>query len=291
MEIVLHSMAEYPQVIRHVMRYGERRAPRGQMTADAGFVSVIILNPRNAMPLGLGRNLNPAIGAVEAIQLIAGYSDPQLVLKVAPQFERYADHSEDGTQELVFWGAYGDRINSQVGVAIRKLSGDPLTRQAIITLWDPWLDNLPGKHDYPCTIALQFFVRDGLLDMNTIMRSNDVWLGMPYDVFQFTQLQATVARCLGTVPGTYRHTALSMHLYERDMDAAMTLLDNYSPQDARQRSQEIWQPDGIGEIGEHDFGKMMLRAQQLMQNRPIIDETPSERWYRGQLHPSTSNVG
>lgn len=283
-EIVLHNMSEYPVVVRRVLNSGERRIPRGLPTLDMGFTSIVLLDPRRGLPLGMGRNLNPAIGAVEAAQLIAGVSTPDLVLKVAPQFERYTERDHDGFPTH-FWGAYGERIKLQAYNVINKLTDDPNTRQAIVTLWDPWMDNVTGKNDYPCTIALHFYIRDGLLDTNVIMRSNDVWLGLPYDVFQFTQLQATMARVLGTEPGTYRHTALSLHLYERDIASAQALWDNYQNDTARLRKiyDESWQPDGFGRPGDR-FDVAMGRALDIVLNTPVDNETNSERWYRDQLH-------
>jgi len=282
-EIVLRNMSEYPQVLRRIFQWGERRSPRGLATFDLGFTSIVLLDTGNAMPLGIGRKLNPAIGAVEAVQLIAGVSNPQLVLRLAPQMSRYTDQAEYDGSERMFWGAYGERIKMQAYAQIRKFITDPNTRQAVITLWDPWLDNVDGKHDYPCTIALQFHMRDSVLDMNTIMRSNDAWLGLPYDVFQFTQLQYSMAYALNTVPGVYRHTALSFHMYERDAPVARALVDEFTPQNARETHAKVWQPTGIGHPGQ-TFSEIMLRATRLIANEEIAGETPSERWYREQLH-------
>ena len=52
--------------------------------------------------------------------------------------------------------------------------------------------------------------------MTTYMRSNDLWMGFPYDVFQFTCLQTLLAMELDVELGTYTHVAGSLHLYERD---------------------------------------------------------------------------
>src|SRR5260370_41880706 len=52
------------------------------------------------------------------------------------------------------------------------------------------------------------------------MRSNDAWLGLPYDVFTFTRIQAYVAAAVGVEPGRYTHTVGSLHLYERDWERA-----------------------------------------------------------------------
>jgi hypothetical protein len=290
-ELVLPDMSAYPLVLRRIFSMGERRSPRGLATFDLGFTTIILLNQRGGMPLGLGRGLDPAIGAVEAAQLIAGVSDPELVLRLAPQMERYTDQVHTDPTQRMFWGAYGDRIKMQAHLVINKLTQDPNTRQAIITLWDPWLDNVEGKHDYPCTIALHFFVNNGMLDMNTVMRSNDAWLGLPYDVFQFTQLQSSIALSLGMEPGVYRHTTLSLHIYERDAEAATNLIDDYFA-DHRSRVKsyhDTWQPAGIG-APKLSFGKIMIRAERILRNEPLPPEqepeTNSERWYREQLHPS-----
>jgi thymidylate synthase len=46
------------------------------------------------------------------------------------------------------------------------------------------------------------------------MRSNDVFLGLPHDLFAFTMLQEIAARELGVEPGTYQHSVGSLHLYD-----------------------------------------------------------------------------
>jgi thymidylate synthase len=67
---------------------------------------------------------------------------------------------------------------------------------------------------------LQYFVRSDRLDAITFMRSNDIYLGLPHDVFTFTMIQEIIARSLGVELGTYIHMIGSLHLYEKD-DAHM----------------------------------------------------------------------
>ena len=75
--------------------------------------------------------------------------------------------------------------------------------------------------DLNCTVCLQLFIRDCKLYMTTYMRSNDLWMGFPYDVFQFTCLQILMAMKLHVGIGTYTHVAGSLHLYERDWQKGM----------------------------------------------------------------------
>jgi thymidylate synthase len=276
--IRIHDAQGYRDVVRHVISYGQDRAPRRMKTLDLGHTTIVLANSARAMPLGMGRGLNPAIGAVEAIQLIAGVQATQLVLKVAPQFGKYKEEDESD-----FHGAYGQRISMQVCAAIGKLREDPNTRQAVITLWDPWLDNLPGKRDYPCTVTIGFKITHvdeyPLLEMDVLMRSNDVWTGLPYDMFQFTQLQHSVAASLGMIVGEYRHTTWSLHLYESNREAAETFLA-LDPENNTYHN--VYQPYGIGSWNM-GFLTVMQRAQAIITNT-LEDPTASEKWYVKQLH-------
>ena len=98
-----------------------------------------------------------------------------------------------------------------------ELEKNPNSRRAIIHI--KAADNTESK-DVNCTCTLQFFIRDGKLYMITYMRSNDIWMGFPYDVFQFTNMQILMSMELGVKLGTYTHIAGSLHLYERDLIAS-----------------------------------------------------------------------
>lgn len=114
--------------------------------------------------------------------------------------------------------AYGYRIEKKFGFnqwehVVKLLRKDPNSRQAVIHIKDA--SNEVTK-DLPCTVCLQYFIRDGKLHATTYMRSNDIWLGFPYDVFSFTCFQIMLAFELGVEIGTYTHIAGSLHLYSRD---------------------------------------------------------------------------
>jgi thymidylate synthase len=93
------------------------------------------------------------------------------------------------------------------------LTKDPNSRQAVLHI--KTADNKPSK-DVNCTVCLQFLLRDGKLNATVYMRSNDIWMGFPYDVFSFTAMQCRMAMELGVGIGTYTHIAGSLHLYERN---------------------------------------------------------------------------
>lgn len=205
--------AGYVELCRYLRDNGDKVEPRGLACREVTGATMVVRNPVDfAMPIGVGRGLNQAIGAVEALQLLGGVSHPALMVKIAPNFKRFLDGG-------AFHGAYGPRVNGQLVEVQRQLKADPDTRQAVVAIWDKGQDLWTSTVDLPCTLSLQFLLRKDGLELHTTMRSNDVWWGWTYDAFQFTRLQLSMARAMGVAVGPYVHRAGSLHLYERDFDA------------------------------------------------------------------------
>jgi hypothetical protein len=212
----------YMSVVRRVERfYDTLTASRaGDVREIDDFVFTLAPGAID-LPLGVGRKINTNLAAAEALQLCAGVELPRLTEAVAAQVAGYV-REDDGTVH----GNYGGRVSLQIADVVNKLDADPTSRQAVIQIWNKNLDSeyrQPMPKDIPCTIALTFRVRDELLLLSVVMRSSDVWLGMPFDVFQFRQLQRTVAHLLGYDIGEYCHHSISMHLYEKDLERARSL--------------------------------------------------------------------
>jgi thymidylate synthase len=73
--------------------------------------------------------------------------------------------------------------------------------------------DLTDQRDIPCTLGYRFYVRDTRLHMHTTMRSQDTWLGLPYDLFATTTVMELMAGWLDVDLGGYHHHVDSLHLY------------------------------------------------------------------------------
>lgn len=196
---------------------GSPISPRGMPTFERRNVTLQLLDPcKPLLDRTVRPGYHPAIGIAEGLQLIGGFSNPDLMTQIAPAFAKFRE--ADGR----FHGAYGPRLDrhNQIGEIIDLLKKDPDSRQAVATIWYPARDINSVFKDVPCTIDLVFAVRHGMLILDTHMRSNDAWLGFPYDLLQFTMLQTTVANILDIAPGPYTHYVNSFHIYERDLETA-----------------------------------------------------------------------
>ena len=124
----------------------------------------------------------------------------------------------------------GVNLNSNYGFAIhdkydfdqwefvkQELTDNSASRRAVIHIKEPRDLRSDPTSDVNCGVYMQFFIRDEKLYLSTYMRSNDVWMGFPYDAFYMTSLLVLMSMELGLDIGTYTHYAGSMHLYLRNV--------------------------------------------------------------------------
>lgn len=105
---------------------------------------------------------------------------------------------------------------------------DKDTRQSILRFSLPehfW----KGNKDFTCTLHGYFQIRNNKLDLTINMRSNDLMLGLVYDLPWFislihkmvTELQPTYP---GLEAGSYTHYVHNIHIYERDLEKVKKMI-------------------------------------------------------------------
>lgn len=104
--------------------------------------------------------------------------------------------------------------NQQLHKVIELLRKDPTTRKASISLYDGKEIDLYSK-DTVCTYAINFYIVDDKLNMQVMMRSNDLVYGFCNDQYCFSNLQMLVAEELNLDVGIYTHFVCNMHIYQR----------------------------------------------------------------------------
>lgn len=234
---MLRSLNEqWLHTLRNLLHDGAVVKPRGKRTVELPqrTVRVDLRYPVLTIP---GRKLAYKFMAAEAYWILTG---DDTVAGIEPWNSRIAQFSDNGE---TFFGAYGPRIREQLDYVTAKLKEDADTRQAGFTLWRP---NPPVTKDYPCTVAIWALIREGYLNLHVFMRSSDAWLGLPYDVFNFSMLGHLLCARLNqgadfgpmARPGTLYLTAASSHLYEEHWKEAAALLTD--PDVATPRSTPFW---------------------------------------------------
>ena len=145
---------------------------------------------------------------------------------------------EDITVHSKFWNKISDdgrTVNSNYGklllhdrnlhnytqfeYAEEMLTRNIESKKAVMVIYNK--DHAYKSKDNPCTMFLQFVVREGILHLYVKMRSSDIWFGLPYDVPFFCLIQLMMVNRLeqkgmDVSVGTYNHQSTSLHLYERN---------------------------------------------------------------------------
>lgn len=188
-------------------------APRGQSTFEV-IGSSVCIDMHHPVLTVLGRDLGYKFMAAEAWWILSGRND---VASIEPYSKAIANFSDDSK---TFFGAYGPKIRDQLLHVTDSLIRDPASRQSVLNIWR---ENPPDTKDTPCTLSLQFLIRDSRLHCIATMRSSDIWLGLPYDAFNFTMVATWVLLCLrqselfnDLTIGTLTVNMGSSHLYERN---------------------------------------------------------------------------
>lgn len=271
----------YRTLLTHLVEDGKTTSPRGQATYELENVVLEHNAGGDVLLHGVRPRYSQQLAALEALQLVGGFSDPKLLVSVVPHYASFLDGGK-------FHGAYGDRTGLKFGLIAERLKTDETTRRANVQFWDDGLDLArEGLHDYPCTMHMNFLMRNGYLNMTTVMRSNDAWLGFPYDLYQFTSVHRTMARFLGTVTGPYTHMVHSMHLYERDLDKAHELLNTKHTN--RPAPMLL---GGIGVGDEREWFHIQERAKKICYSpKDVTPRTLEEAWLIQQARKWQDKIG
>lgn len=166
--------------------------------------------------------MNPAFAIAEVIWIMAGRRDLKFLSFWNTQYAAHVGNTPD------LHGAYGYRLRAHLDMdqlvrAYHALKGKSDSRQVVLQIWDarqdmPLEDGSETSGDIPCNVVSMLKIRGGRLEWMQILRSNDLVLGVPHNIVQFTSLQEIMAGWLGIDVGSYNHLSDSLHIYERDLD-------------------------------------------------------------------------
>src|SRR5688572_20081702 len=183
-----------------------KQSSRCGLTRELLHASLAIENPRERWVSIRMPPINVAFALAEVVWIISGRNDSKFI----NYFNRSLPKFAGGGSE--YHGAYGHRLRCHWGVdqlerAYSILRSRPDSRQVVLQIWDGKVD-LPASDgeevgpDVPCNSMAMLKVREGRLEWMQILRSNDAFMGLPYNLVQFTTLQEVMSGWLGVEVGS-----------------------------------------------------------------------------------------
>lgn len=177
-----------------------------------------LTDPRSRLSRSKSRSrVFSALG--ECLWYLSGSNALEQIQYYIPDYHEFSD------DQKTLNGAYGARMfipgrgesaerpQDEWQRAINTLREREGSRNAIIQIYANE-DGRKASKDIPCTCTLHFVIRKKMLHLHVHMRSNDVVLGFPHDIFAFTMMQEIAARDLDVEVGSYQHSVSSLHLYD-----------------------------------------------------------------------------
>lgn len=221
-----------PALCKAVLENGDEVGSRNGRTMELPFTHITLTHPWERYITTPGRRASLPAQICESMWILAGRNDIEWLSHYLP---RAAEFSDDGK---TWRGGYGPRLRGfgphnikfpdgvdQLGHVVDLLKRDPLTRRAVMSIYDPQIDSVVGGgKDIPCNDFIQFMSRLGKLDMHVFIRSNDLmwgWSGI--NAFEWSALQEIVASLLGIQIGYLHFSISSLHLYDRHWKKAEEL--------------------------------------------------------------------
>jgi thymidylate synthase len=206
------------------------------------------------LPLCGVRKTFPRTAAAEVAWFLLGTKDVSFIREYAPIWDKFVE--EDGHTVA---GAYGYRWREhfgrdQVRDAVVALRRNPTDRRIFVSAWDPCEDGLgrPSRN-VPCPVGFTLSIVGDRLNSALMIRSSDVFVGLPYDVMGHALLMRAIASSIGGVQlGAMSVTLAHPHLYEVHEGMAYEALDGLQSDDSR-----VMPPWSVEQIEEDPHGYVL----------------------------------
>ena len=217
-----------PDLAGYVLEGEEVGSRDGSRVMERLHETVTLTEPRSRYMLLPQRKASLPAQIAETMWVLSGRDDVDWLSTYLPRAPQFSDDGE------VWRGAYGPRLRSsgealldQVDYVVELLKGDPLTRRAVIQIYNADIDSQPGK-DIPCNDFITFQSRLGKLHMHVFVRSNDlVWGWSGINTFEWSVLQEVIASILGIGVGNLTFATSSLHIYDRHWKKMRDLSDSH----------------------------------------------------------------
>lgn len=106
----------------------------------------------------------------------------------------------------------------QISEALRLIKEEPTSRRIIVNAWN--VGELKDMALPPCHMMMQFYVNTKLneLDCQLYQRSADMFLGVPFNIAEYSLLTMMMAQQAGLKPGKFIWIGGDCHIYKNHLE-------------------------------------------------------------------------
>jgi len=114
------------------------------------------------------------------------------------------------------WETVDGKKIDQISNLIDGIKNNPESRRLIVNAWN--VGEVDKMALPPCHCFFQFYVAKGKLSCQLYVRSNDVFLGMPFNIASYSLLTMMIAQVCDLKPGELVYTTGDTHIYKNHFE-------------------------------------------------------------------------
>ena len=237
-------MKQYHQALEHILAHGKQKPDR----TGTGTISYFGMQQRyplaEGFPAVTTKKLAWRAVVSELLWFLEGSGDERRLAEIlhgsrdpalktiwtanaeAPYWKPKAKYLGDlGRVYGVQWRNWTNQLGEVTDQLLQLVEGikrDPYGRRHIITAWNPGeLDQMALP---PCHCFAQFDVAEGKLSCQLYQRSNDFFLGCPFNIASYALFTHMVAQVCDLEVGDFIHTTGDAHIYSNHIAQVMEQL-------------------------------------------------------------------
>ena len=214
-------MQPYLDLLRRVRDHGLRKTDRTGTGTLSVFGHQMRFDLADGFPLVTTKKVYFKGLAVEMLWFLQGgtntaYLNQHNVRIWDPWADEKGDLGPVYGKQWRDWVAPDGRHIDQIARVVESLRENPDSRRHIVTAWN--VADLEKMALPPCHMTFQFYVGAGRLSLQLYVRSNDLFLGAPFNIGQYALLTHMMAQQTGLAPGELIYTIGDAHIYLNHLD-------------------------------------------------------------------------
>ena len=145
-----------------------------------------------------------------------GYTDGELGCIYGSQWRHFVSAIEVRDIECLYNRYYQLCIVDQIADVIEQIKTNPTSRRLLVSAWNAGVIDQMALP--PCHYAFQFYVDGDKLSLMYQMRSNDLFLGCPFNIASYALLLHIVAKITGKIPHELIASLGDCHIYKNHIE-------------------------------------------------------------------------
>ncbi len=220
-------MKQYQRLLKHILENGQSKGTRGIHGIKSVFGYQMRFDLRRGLPILTTKKMPFKTMVNELLWFISGKTNiKSLQEKGIHYWDDFADKNGDlGPVYGYQWRRWPDYDGGQIDQlknVIQEIKNAPDSKAMIVTAWNP--AHTAKMRLPPCHMMFQFNVTKGKLRLQLYQRSADVFLGVPFNITQYSLLLMMVAQVTGLKARELVHTFGDAHLYKNHLKQAQEQL-------------------------------------------------------------------